>query len=93
MEWVVKEVLESEQILHYLDYFLFVGRAGEQSEWTRLMRTMEQVAQELVVLLASEKTKWLATILNFLGLELDSVAMVSRLAGDKLGAWLLDEVL
>uniref|UniRef100_H3AMH6 Reverse transcriptase domain-containing protein n=1 Tax=Latimeria chalumnae TaxID=7897 RepID=H3AMH6_LATCH len=60
-------------MIHYLDDFLFMGPAA-----------FRIICASLGVTLAEEKTQGPCTSLNFLSIELVSVAMQSKLPGDKI---------
>ncbi|XP_060110738.1 vomeronasal type-2 receptor 26-like [Heteronotia binoei] len=68
--------------VHYLDDFLFMGPAGS-GQCARLMETFMQLAEELGVPLAHEKTEGPSSVLTFLGIELDTCRQTSRLPEDK----------
>lgn len=82
LEWVVKREAGWSAALHYLDDFLFIGPAGSKV-CSVLLHTMERVAQQFGVPLAPDKTEGPATVVKFLGIVLDSVAMECRLPLDK----------
>ncbi|KAM3916024.1 uncharacterized protein RB166_015396 [Leptodactylus fuscus] len=83
LEWVVKDVSGCLSIVHYLDDFLCVGPQSSTT-CSLLLRTMERVASDFGVPLAADKTEGPTTVLNFLGLTIDTVAMECRLPVDKL---------
>ncbi|KAM4704352.1 LOW QUALITY PROTEIN: uncharacterized protein WCC33_012757 [Rhinophrynus dorsalis] len=83
LEWVVRVEAGCNSIIHYLDDFLCVGPGGSAiCAW--LLRTLQWVADVFGVPLAPGKTVGPVTCLSFLGIELDTVAMESRLPADKL---------
>ncbi|KAM3940651.1 uncharacterized protein RB166_000605 [Leptodactylus fuscus] len=84
LEWVVRDVSGLSSVIHYLDDFLCVGPGGS-SECLVLMHTVQRVADLFGVPLAPDKTEGPAVVMKFLGIELDSVRMESRLPADKLG--------
>ncbi|CAJ0956117.1 unnamed protein product [Ranitomeya imitator] len=83
LEWVVKDVPGIRSCSHYLDDFLFIGPA-ESADCSILLHTMESVAKNFGVPLVEDKTVGPVTVLNFLGIEIDTVAMECRLPADKL---------
>lgn len=78
-------------ILHYyLDDYHLVGPAGS-GMCAQLLQAFVELAEELGVPLAHEKTKGQTSRLTFLGIELDTNHQTSRLPGSKLKelrAWL-----
>ncbi|XP_054843036.1 uncharacterized protein LOC129334764 isoform X1 [Eublepharis macularius] len=82
LEWELRRRAGSRDSAHYLDDFLFVGRAGS-SECARLLDTFLRLAEELGVPLAHEKTEGPSTVLTFLGIELDTVQQSMRLPLNK----------
>ena len=69
-------------ILHVLDDFLFIERTEYKCKLT--LEIFMEIAESIGVPLASDKTEGPATVLSFLGIELDTVEQVSRLPIDKL---------
>ena len=69
--------------LHYLDDFLVLGPPGQQTCQDALGTTLRLCA-ELGFPVAAEKTEGPATVLTFLGIELDTVKQEVRLPQDKL---------
>ena len=69
--------------LHYLDDFLVLGPPGQQTCQDALGTTLRLCA-ELGFPVAAEKTEGTATVLTFLGIELDTVKQEVRLPQDKL---------
>ena len=68
---------------HYVDDFVTMGAAGKLECETNL-RSMERVCTELGMPVEPSKTEGPATRITFLGMELDSEAMVIRLPQEKL---------
>ena len=69
--------------IHYLDDFLFVGPSMSTVCAQSLHRALT-LCKELGVQVAPEKTEGPATVLTFLGIEIDTVARQLRLPSDKL---------
>ncbi|XP_040273667.1 uncharacterized protein LOC120989530 [Bufo bufo] len=90
LEWVVKQEAGWNSVLHYLDDFLFLGPA-ESRVCAILLHTMERVGARFGIPLAAEKTEGPSTVITFLGIEIDSVAMECRLPENKVSD-LLNEV-
>lgn len=83
LEWVVKKRTGSKNLVHYLDDFLCVGQAS--TEWCSfLLEVLKEVTTEFGVPLAPDKTVGPVTRLSFLGIEIDTVAGMTRLPEDKL---------
>jgi len=72
LEWAVKCVNPSSNIDHYLDDFFFAGRAGT-AECSVSMHHFSDLCLDLGVPLAKNKTVGPTTVLQFLGLEIDSI--------------------
>ena len=68
----------TDKLMHYLDDFLGGGKQNS-GQCGKLMTIFSQCMQELGVPLAEEKTVGPATILTFLGLEINTQEMVVRL--------------
>ena len=76
LQWVLEQ--EGIEVLHYLDNFL-VFEASDAA----LKRALE-ICTRLGVPIASHKTEGPATVIVFLGIEMDTEARVLRLPKDKL---------
>ena len=72
-----------QSALHYLDDYIFFGHPGS-SECEEFLRTALSLCQLLGVPVSVKKLEGPATIIVFLGIELDTVALEMRLPGDKL---------
>ena len=70
-------------LIHYLDDFLMMGPA-DSIICHENFSTIQRFCQELGIPLASDKLEGPSHPLNFLGIELDTVCMETRLPGDKL---------
>lgn len=81
LAWILEH--QGISVLHYLDDFLTIGRPGS-TECYRNLQIMIQVCQLLNVPLAIEKIDGPSTVLDFLGILLDTVRMEARLPEDKL---------
>ena len=69
--------------VHYLDDFLFWGPPGTPACELDLRKAIS-LSERLGLPVAAHKTVGPSTVLTFLGIEMDSVAMVLRLPDDKL---------
>lgn len=83
LEWLLRKHSGQESVVHYLDDFLFAGKAGDNA-CNELMLTFVELCRQLGVPLADDKTVWPTTSLIFLGFELDSVEMKIKIPVDKL---------
>ncbi|KAM3936556.1 uncharacterized protein RB166_007084 [Leptodactylus fuscus] len=83
LEWVVRYETRSRSIIHYLDDFLFVAPSSD-SRCQFLLDSFRSLMSHFGVPLSPEKMVGPTTVLSFLGIELDSNAMVFRLPVDKL---------
>lgn len=83
LEWVVKRESGLRSVTHYLDDFLFVSPA-ESDGCAKLLSCFCQMMARFGVPLSAEKTSGPVTVLSFLGIEIDTQAMVFRLPVDKL---------
>ena len=70
-------------IFHYLDDFITIG-APKSGECERNIIVMHEICQKLGLPVAEEKDEGPATLLQFLGLEVDTEAMEIRLPQSKL---------
>ncbi|KAJ1106593.1 hypothetical protein NDU88_003994 [Pleurodeles waltl] len=73
LEWALREGTPPGSSLHYLDDFLFIGRAGS-GECKATLSAFEHLSQTLGVPLAPGKTQGPTDCLTFLGIEIDSTA-------------------
>ena len=82
LEWTMKKKGVS-WVAHYIDDFVTVG-APESSECSTNARIMHDVCNTLGMPTEPDKDEGPATVLSFLGLELDTVAQEVRLPWEKL---------
>lgn len=82
IEWILKQE-GIDWVFHYLDDFLVIG-APSSDQCARQLQTLLAVFDKLNVPVAVEKLEGPATILIFLGIELDTQALTLRLPVDKL---------
>ena len=82
VEWIVRQQ-GVDTVFHYLDDFLIVGNAqtGECAVHLSVLRT---VFDYLGIPVAMEKLEGPATVLTFLGIEIDTKEMILRLPMTKL---------
>ena len=82
IEWVVRNETISDNIDHYLDDFLFAGE-GNTDVCNRLMDIFSVVCDRLNVPIAITKTVGPTTVLEYLGLTIDTVNMLVKKPDDK----------
>ncbi|CAJ0927860.1 unnamed protein product [Ranitomeya imitator] len=83
LEWVARKITRLTAITHYLDDFLIVGPAGSDICSTALAQFKDAMAH-FGVPLSPEKTIGPVSVITFLGIEIDSVAMEFRLPKEKI---------
>ncbi|CAJ0949278.1 unnamed protein product [Ranitomeya imitator] len=88
LEWVARKVTRLPSITHYLDDFLLVDPANSDVCYHALVQ-FKDVMSCFGVPLSPDKTIGPVSVITFLGIEIDSVAMEFRLPQDKI-AKLLD---
>ncbi len=81
--WVVRNEANSDNIKHYLDDFLFAGE-GNTDVCNRLMNNFSLVCDRLNVPIANEKSVGPTTVLEYLGLTIDTVNMLVKIPDDKI---------
>lgn len=82
VEWILRQ--EGVQVvMHYLDDFLVVG-ASRSGECQHAVNIVLRVFATLGLPVAEDKLEGPSTLLSFLGLEIDTVAMELRLPAEKL---------
>ena len=82
MHWVVDHNLKSTGCVHVLHDFLFVGPPNSDL----CLQTLQQffsMADDIGIPIKYEKTVLPTTVITFLGLELDTIAMELRPPEDK----------
>lgn len=83
IEWVVSFRAGSNNLLHYLDDFLLMGKAGS-SDCLYLFTKFRIVSREFGIPLAEEKSVYPTSCLDFLGIQIDTVSMEFRLPDEKI---------
>lgn len=83
LKWATQESSGNENILHYLDDFLFMEPASTPSPG-KTLKQFQTTCKELGVPLSEEKTVAPTTNLIFLGVEFDTQDMVMKLPEKKL---------
>ncbi len=82
LEWILKQQRVTF-VVHYLDDFLTTG-SPDSSECKSNLDKLITTCSLLGIPLATEKIRGPATSLEFLGIELDSMAMEARLSSEKI---------
>ncbi|KAM4706799.1 NACHT domain- and WD repeat-containing protein 1 [Discoglossus pictus] len=82
LQWVARLEAGYRSITHYLDDFLFVGPAG-QDTCRFMLEVFTGICQAFGVPLAHNKTKGPTTKLTFLGIRIDSLTMECSLPWEK----------
>ena len=80
LDWAVTN-LTKEDISHYLDDFFFYHASRETC--LKLLKTFQSVSDYINFPISHEKTFFPAQILDFLGIEIDTVNMVLRVPPKK----------
>lgn len=83
LHWFVQVTSGNNSILHYLDDFLFGGKAGSD-QCSKTLKVFQDSCAQWGVPLAEDKTVNPTEILIFLGIEFDTANMVMRLPSEKL---------
>lgn len=82
LEWIVQNKSGKRSVLHYLDDFLFGGKAGS-TQCKDLLECFLASCENLGVPIAEEKTLGPCTVLCFLGLEIDTVNLTIKIPAAK----------
>ncbi len=86
LEWAAKRATGTDRITHFADDFLLVGKNDDRdrSSCCRIVKTFENMCDELGVPLAKDKSVGPATSLVYLGLQIDSVEQTISIPQGKL---------
>ena len=85
LEYCVRKVAATDNIIHYLDDFLFTGSA-DSLDCARALSSFTVVCKDFGVPLASDKTVGPTTQITFLGLTIDTVAQTIQVPPTKIVA-------
>ena len=86
IEWVVRKESNSNKIIHYMDDFFFCGsEGGSISACKHLVGCFETICAHFGIPLSKDKSVGPVTVIEFLGLEIDSVKQQVRVPERKLG--------
>lgn len=83
LHWLTQNTSRNPNILHYLDDFLFAGKANSHQCQNTLV-IFQNICQDLGVPIAQDKTTNPATIITYLGIEFNTTVMSMKLPQDKL---------
>ena len=78
LHWIVANEFKAAGVVHVLDDFLFVGAAATQ-QCDRALQSFIKLCSDMNIPIKHSKTVNPCTVITFLGIELDSVKMESRL--------------
>ena len=82
LQWIMEQ-RGADNVFHYLDDFLTVGK-GRSPQCSANLEVMKHTCADTGSPVEPEKLEGPATVIGFLGLELDTNEMVVRLPSDKL---------
>ena len=82
LQWIAQFWYEVEDVLHYLDDYFFAS--ATENACRLAMDRLSRMCQDLGVPLATDKTEGPTTVIQFLGIEIDSVQQCWRLSEEKL---------
>lgn len=82
LEWTISRVTGSENLIHYLDDFLFIGPASS-NDYLYMFTVFRMVYRKFSVPLADNKSVWPTISLEFLGITIDTDCMEFHLPSDK----------
>ena len=83
IEWAVKLEADSDKVDHYLDDIFFVGESNT-NQCQNLMDIFINVCERMGVPIAHEKTEGPKTIIEYLGLTIDTEKMLIQIPIDKI---------
>lgn len=82
LEWAAYHRLGASAVVHVLDDFLFIESTTEKS--ASMLKKFKSMCEYVGIPIAEEKTFGPSTVMEFLGITLDSDRMEARLPKDKL---------
>ena len=93
LEWIVQGKIGNAFVLHVLDDFLFI--ANNYDECHRALEIFLKICKDIGVPIAPEKTFYPTQIIQFLGIELNTIDMYSSIPDEKVEKFskLIDEFL
>ena len=82
LEWIARNKGRSSAVVHILDDFLFL--APTRDEVALALKHFQEICAMIGVPLSADKTYPPSTVMEFMGITLDSDRMEARLPGDKI---------
>ena len=82
LHWLVKEKHGSKNLDHYLDDFFFAGK--NDTECLSLMSEFKNMCKQLGVPIADEKTEGPVTLMEYLGLSIDTETLTVKIPKEKI---------
>ena len=82
LHWIISRFLPGVGVVHVLDDFLFIGPSFEACSYA--LKFFLFICQDIGVPISTSKTMGPATILPFLGIQLNTVSMSASLPADKI---------
>ena len=83
IEYCVRDLAKSDYVIHYLDDFLFAGKP-DTLECNERLNEFRQICDDLGVPIANEKTEGPSTVLQYLGLIIDTKNLLVRIPLEKI---------
>lgn len=83
VQYAVSKYSNSDNIDHYLDDFFFAGK-GAKNDRAELIKSFEHVCNDIKIPINHEKSEGPVTILEKLGLEIDTTRMEIRVPENKI---------
>ena len=83
LQYVARDSCSLGELEHFLDDFLFEGKAGGTDECKQIISAFNATCSKMEVRIAEGKTEGPQTVIIILGLELDSVLMEVRIPKEK----------
>ena len=81
IEWIARQKLQIDDLLHLLDNFLFVSPTYNQCQYN--LEHFISLCHQIGIPIPLDKTFRLSTTLTFAGIELDSIRSEARLPQEK----------
>ena len=93
LEWITQQKIGNAKVIHVLDDFLFIGRT--EFECQRALNIFLHIMEDIGVPIAPEKTVSPTQVIQFLGVDLNTIDMFASIPEDKVIKFtnLIDEFL
>ena len=82
LQWILQKKLDTPAVVQVLDDFLFIGAPGT-AQCTHALESFMKICADINIPIKHSKTFHPTTVICFLGIELDTIKMESRLPLDK----------